>query len=110
MPRPAHPLLLRYVVLRHDAVSSPHYDLLFETAPGSPLASVRCLAWPPAPDAPLERIADHRRIYLDYEGPVSGDRGHVTRVASGSCAVTPTEDGSLAVTFDTGLNLRVPRR
>ena len=29
------------------------------------------------------RIADHRPIYLDYEGPISGDRGEVRRVADG---------------------------
>ena len=31
----------------------------------------------------LERAADHRRIYLEYEGPLSGGRGEVTRVACG---------------------------
>ena len=29
------------------------------------------------------RLKDHRRIYLEYEGPISGDRGFVTRVAAG---------------------------
>lgn len=28
-------------------------------------------------------IGDHRKAYLDYEGPVSGDRGHVKRVEGG---------------------------
>jgi len=32
---------------------------------------------------PSQRIADHRPFYLDYEGPVSGDRGSVLRIASG---------------------------
>jgi hypothetical protein len=35
------------------------------------------------PDAPgtiaASALADHRRAYLDYEGPVSGQRGTVTR-------------------------------
>lgn len=31
-----------------------------------------------------ERIADHRRIYLEYEGPLSGGRGEVSRVARGA--------------------------
>jgi hypothetical protein len=30
-----------------------------------------------------ERLADHRRLYLDYEGPVSDGRGVVRRLASG---------------------------
>ena len=30
-----------------------------------------------------ERLEDHRRRYLTYEGPVKGDRGEVQRVATG---------------------------
>lgn len=33
-----------------------------------------------------ERLSDHRREYLDYEGPVSGNRGEVRRVARGEVA------------------------
>ncbi len=32
---------------------------------------------------PARRIGDHRKAYLDYEGPVSGGRGMVTRVEDG---------------------------
>jgi hypothetical protein len=28
---------------------------------------------------PAEQLADHRLAYLEYEGPVSGDRGTVSR-------------------------------
>ena len=31
-----------------------------------------------------ERSFDHRRLYLDYEGPVSGNRGQVTRHDGGT--------------------------
>jgi hypothetical protein len=31
----------------------------------------------------LQRIADHRPIYLNYQGPISGGRGSVVRVDSG---------------------------
>ncbi len=31
----------------------------------------------------FEKLVDHRRAYLDYEGPVSNDRGHVTRIEQG---------------------------
>ncbi len=30
------------------------------------------------------RLAGHRRLYLDYEGPISGDRGCVTKVMTGT--------------------------
>ncbi|MHC4102453.1 MAG: hypothetical protein ACYSW1_16415 [Planctomycetota bacterium] len=33
------------------------------------------------------RLADHRPAYLAYEGPVSGDRGTVKRLARGTAAV-----------------------
>jgi hypothetical protein len=32
---------------------------------------------------PVRRLAEHRIDYLDYEGPVSGDRGHVTKWTAG---------------------------
>jgi hypothetical protein len=31
-----------------------------------------------------EQLSDHRSAYLDYEGPVSGDRGTVKRLDAGS--------------------------
>jgi hypothetical protein len=31
-----------------------------------------------------EQLADHRLAYLNYEGPVSGDRGSVTRIDFGT--------------------------
>lgn len=33
---------------------------------------------------PATRLADHRRDYLDLEGPLSGDRGYVFRITSGT--------------------------
>lgn len=75
------PNMPRYVILRHDW-PFPHFDLLLEVGP-------TLMAWR-LHDEPLpgvwvsaERNADHRLFYLDYEGPVSGDRGSVTRYLSG---------------------------
>ena len=31
-----------------------------------------------------DRLADHRLCYLDYEGPLSNNRGNVKRISSGS--------------------------
>src|SRR5579864_8116884 len=78
---------LRYVVLRHADVSEPHFDLMFETLPGSMLATWRSEQWPIEPNTPLTRLRDHRRLYLDYEGDIAGDRGTITRVAEGTCEV-----------------------
>jgi hypothetical protein len=34
-----------------------------------------------------ERLADHRLAYLDYEGPVTGNRGNVRRIDVGTYRV-----------------------
>jgi hypothetical protein len=70
----------RFVVLEHDHPEL-HWDLLLEV--GEVLWAWRLRA-PPGPAAvPAERSFDHRLIYLDYEGPVSGNRGTVQRWAHG---------------------------
>ncbi len=66
-----------------------HWDLCLDT--GSVLVTWQLLrdprAWmaADAPDSlPARRIADHRRAYLDYEGPISRNRGEVQRVECGN--------------------------
>lgn len=75
---------LRFVVLHHEGIDDPHFDLLMEYQPGSPLQAFRCPAWPITRRTPLVALPDHRREYLEYEGPISGNRGRVRRVASGT--------------------------
>ena len=71
----------RFVILAHDW-PVPHFDLLLEA--GGVLKSWRLLAEPrPGVTVPATPNADHRLHYLDYEGPVGGNRGTVTRVAGG---------------------------
>jgi hypothetical protein len=72
----------RYVILEHDWPSL-HWDLLLEAGPV--LRAWRLLAeLTPERDVPAEANADHRLLYLDYEGPVSGERGAVTRWDAGT--------------------------
>ena len=78
---------MRYVILHHEGVAHPHFDLMVETGPGSTLASWRLNKWPVEQTMDAERLADHRREYLDYEGPVSGNRGVVRRVEAGKCEI-----------------------
>lgn len=74
----------RFVILEHRR-ETVHWDVMFEV--GDVLRT-----W--AVDAPVEPgvklaarpLPDHRIAYLDYEGPISGDRGEVRRVASGTFA------------------------
>lgn len=94
---------LRYVVLRHDALPDAHFDLMFETMPGSALATWRATDWPIHHGSVLTRIADHRCAYLEYEGPVSGGRGSVRRVTAGTFLLINNNAGLFAGEFnDTG--------
>jgi hypothetical protein len=100
IPRPPKPdPQLKYVILRHEAIDSPHFDLMFETTPGSSLQTWRSEVWPIDQDTELVKLSDHRRDYLTYEGPISGDRGHVRRVASGFCLIDRPADDLLRITF-----------
>jgi hypothetical protein len=74
--------LPRFVILEHDWPHL-HWDLMLEDGPR--LRTWR-LAQPPRPacDVQAEAIGDHRLDYLDYEGPVSGNRGSVRRWDAGA--------------------------
>lgn len=68
---------MRFVLLEHDHPFR-HWDLMLDA--GTALRTWR-LSAPPVDSSPLQitPLGDHRRAYLDYEGPVSGDRGTVKR-------------------------------
>ena len=78
---------MRYVILLHETPPryqrGTHWDLMFEQG-----ASLRtwALAEEPRADTLIvaEQLTNHRLEYLDYEGPVSGDRGQVTRWDQGT--------------------------
>ena len=67
-----------------------HEVLMFDT--GQVLRTYHLLALPQnsgRSSLAAERLRDHRRHYLDYEGTVSGNRGVVHRWASGHFSVRP---------------------
>lgn len=72
----------RFVILEHDHPQL-HWDLMLEA--GSVLRTWR-LAAPLRPGAAIAAVAaaDHRLLYLDYEGPISGGRGRVVRWEHGA--------------------------
>ena len=74
----------RFVILEHDHPEL-HWDLMLEAAAGDVLRTWR-LAAPPAPGQVVAAAAsfDHRPLYLDYEGPISGGRGSVRRWDAGT--------------------------
>lgn len=71
----------RIAILRHDAPFL-HWDLLLETGD---VARAWRLLRNPAIEEPIaaEELPDHRLLYLDYEGPVSNDRGTVAAIFRG---------------------------
>jgi hypothetical protein len=73
---------MRFVVLEHR-FEGVHYDFMLESG-----AVLRTWKLPQAPAAGLTMsclsLADHRLIYLQYEGPISGGRGEVSRWDEGT--------------------------
>jgi hypothetical protein len=96
----------RWVVLRHDLPDgSWHYDWMLQVCddPAEPLLTFRVMVRPDDPTVVAfegERLPDHRSIYLDYEGPISGGRGSVTRIARGTLRRSDLADGDGRCTID----------
>lgn len=68
----------QFVVLQHDAPEGRHWDFMLEARDA---LATWALSQPPDADSPItaKALADHRLAYLEYEGPVSDDRGSVAR-------------------------------
>src|SRR4051794_31238897 len=92
----------RFVILEHDHPHL-HWDLMLEAGP---VLRTWRLAEPPQPGRAVaaEPIADHRRLYLDYEGPVSGDRGRVKRWDWGTYEGDLLEAAHAATTIELDFN------
>src|SRR5687768_6328743 len=87
----------RYVVLHHTGHGEPHYDVMIESEPGAErLLTWRSPAWPLVEGVPLMALGPHRRAYLETEGPVSGGRGQVRRVAHGTCSISESRQPVMA--------------
>lgn len=84
-PLPCCPEEPRFVLLEHDW-NGVHWDFMLEDgevlrtwAIDHPVVSGRMLS--------ARVLPDHRRVYLEYEGPISGNRGRVRRVDEGAYRV-----------------------
>lgn len=93
----------RYVILEHDHPLL-HWDLMLEAGP---VLRTWRLEAPPEPGRVVGAAAsfDHRPVYLDYEGPVSGDRGTVRQWDAGTFAWEADAPGRVAMCLD-GLRLK----
>lgn len=95
--------MTRFVILEHDHPTQ-HWDLMLEA--GEVLRTWR-LAEPPRHGAAIAAVAvfDHRLLYLDYEGPISGNRGRVIRWDAGAFDWRERKDERVIVQLH-GLQLR----
>ncbi len=90
--------MARFVLLEHRW-RGVHWDLMLER--GETLRT-----W--AIDAPIvagvelpaRSLADHRMVYLEYEGEVSGGRGSVRRLDAGTYATIDWRDDRVRVTLE----------
>ena len=84
---------LRFVILHHRVTGGEHWDLMLEQ--GEVLLTWQ-LEREPVDRAslpiPARRIGDHRKAYLDYQGPLGGGRGDVDRVDEGQVAFEETTE------------------
>ena len=90
----------RFVILEHDHPFL-HWDLLLEEESSARtwrLLRKPCLGEPIA----AEPLPDHRLMYLDYEGVVSGDRGSVQRVLAGIYETMTDQKDVLALALSGG--------
>lgn len=101
---------MRYVLLRHECPPDyrvgSHWDLMLERDGVLLTWSLQQLPAQWGGDAgeriEAERLADHRLAYLDYEGPVSGNRGAVTRVAGGEFTWVSCDEQRIEVELTSG--------
>ena len=86
----------RFALLIHDGPRGLHYDFFLEAG-----QTLKTWALPhlPEPGAAFscEALADHRSIYLDYEGPISGGRGTVSRWDGGDYEAEAWSDNEVIV-------------
>ncbi|HUT09947.1 MAG TPA: DNA polymerase ligase N-terminal domain-containing protein [Thermoguttaceae bacterium] len=86
----------RFSVLRHDGPDGLHWDFFLEMGP-----VLKTWALPRPPESgvemPCTALPDHRLLYLDYEGPVSGDRGTVSLWDRGTYCLCRLEETELVV-------------
>lgn len=99
---PAFVLLEHCVRRANHAPPDVHWDLLLDAPEWERLPTWRLARNPlvSAGDIPADRIKDHRRLYLDFEGELSDGRGLVTRIERGAATIEQLAGERLAVVLE----------
>ena len=94
--KPRKAFMPRYVILRHETTAGVHFDFMLDM--GGALKTWSLSQEPRAGfDMEAKLLADHRLSYLEYEGPISGDRGSVARWDRGTYEVECQSESELTV-------------
>lgn len=82
-----------FALLEHATVDGVHWDFLLDLG-DERLAAWRLAQHPGEQPGTIaaERIGDHRRVYLEFEGEISGGRGVVRRIDRGRAHFERNED------------------
>jgi hypothetical protein len=93
----------RFVVLLHELPAGDgrktHWDFMLEC--GGVLKTWALAEEPQVRrEIAAEQLPDHRLAYLDYEGPVSGNRGVVSQFDAGSYSEVSMDAAEIAVQLD----------
>lgn len=97
-----------FALLEHDTTAAAgvvpaergrHWDLLIEAAGCDRLPTWRLQRNPLAEASaiPAQRVGDHRRLYLEYEGEIAGGRGRVRRIDAGTATLERLENDQFRV-------------
>jgi hypothetical protein len=101
----------RFVILEHTlpppATPAVHWDLVVEVPGAERLSTWRLAANPlqVTDPIPAERIQDHRRLYLEFEGELTGGRGRVRQIEHGRAELAELCDDEAVLNL-TGVRLR----
>jgi hypothetical protein len=105
------PDLLRWVLLRHEIANDPelaharpaatrppqsHWDFMLEVSDGL-LTWALCEPIKSGKKLSAESLATHRKVYLEYEGDISDDRGIVRQVDAGTFEWRCRDDARIVV-------------
>lgn len=89
----------RFALLRHDSPRGLHWDFFLELN-----ETLRTWALDEMPQdgkiVSCIALGDHRLAYLDYEGPISGERGNVLRWDEGEFQVEEADESRLTTQID----------
>lgn len=89
----------RFVILAHQTLHALHWDLMLEWDDSLKTWSLSREADQYGSKLEGTPLPDHRSLYLDYEGPISGDRGSVLRWDSGQFTLLGETPAGLLLEF-----------